>query len=201
MKSFLPFGFLLSFLFSCSPTFFFFGKSYKDSVKCAHNALSKKSIISLKHCQNNYFAFAISWHHHPLAEQNECSPVRALWSSRRPGCRSGPITSLSTPSHPPSGRGQGPSPHSPLPPGPIRTGVRAHHLTVHSLPSPIRTGTGPITSLSTPSHPPSRTGVRAHHLTLHSLLAPSGRGSGPITSVSTPSHPPSGRGRSEGAHV
>ena len=139
MKSFLPFGFLLSFLFAHSPTFFFFffGKSYKDSVKCAHNALSKKSIISLKHCQNNYFAFAVSWHHHPLAEQRECSPVRAPWSSRRPGCRPGPITltvhSLSSPIRMGD---QGPSPHCPLSPIPHQDG-----------------GQGPSPSLSTLSWP------------------------------------------------
>ena len=157
MKSFLPFGFLLSFLFSCSPTFFFFGKSYKDSVKCAHNALSKKSIISLKHCQNNYFAFAISWHHHPLAEQNECSPVRALWSSRRPGCRSGPITSLSTPSHPPSGRGSGPITslsslsHPPSGPGsgfsfyPRQASLRNPFTLLPAPPPPSRTHSGLMT--------------------------------------------------------
>ena len=180
MKSFLPFGFLLSFLFAHSPTFFFFffGKSYKDSVKCAHNALSKKSIISLKHCQNNYFAFAVSWHHHPLAEQRECSPVRAPWSSRRPGCRPGPITltvhSLSSPIRMGD---QGPSPHCPLSPIPPQDRGQGPSSSLSTLSQPHQDGgPGPITPLSTLSH------------------LPSGRGSGPITSLSTLSHPPSGLG-------
>ena len=62
MNSSHPFDFVSSFLFAHSPTcfFFFFAKSYKGSVKCAHDALSKKSIASLKHRQKNYFAFAVS---------------------------------------------------------------------------------------------------------------------------------------------
>lgn len=51
-----------------------------------------------------------------------------------------------------------------------RASVRVHHPTVHSLPAPIR-GPGPITSLSTLSHPPL------------------GWGSGPITPLSTLSQP------------
>lgn len=65
--TFIPsFDFVVSFLFAHSPTYFvLFAKGYKGTAKCAHNALSKKSIVSLKHCQKNYFAFAVSWHNWP----------------------------------------------------------------------------------------------------------------------------------------
>lgn len=59
---FLSFQFCLNLSFCSVPHFFLFAEGNNSTVKCAHNALSKKSILSLKHCQKNYFAFAVSWH-------------------------------------------------------------------------------------------------------------------------------------------